>query len=100
MAEFNERYCIYEPDTNQVLKVCETKQEAISEVKFANVFRRMCGKSDLMVGRCELTQEELRVFTETSKDCTDCRNYWQNTDTENECNGQDKICHEFAEMEK
>ena len=65
MAEFNERYCIYDTSTNQVLKVCETKQEAISEAKFANAFRRMCGKSDLMVGKCELTQEELKVFVET-----------------------------------
>ena len=65
MAEFNERYCIYEPGTNQVLKVCETKQEAISEVKFANTFRKMCGKSALMVGKCELTLEELKALVET-----------------------------------
>ena len=65
MAEFNERYCVYEPSTNQILKVCENKQEAISEAKFANVFRKMCGKSDLMVGKCELTQEELKTLAET-----------------------------------
>lgn len=45
-------------------------------------------------------KEAEAALKEMSKDCTDCRNYWQNTDTENECNGQDKICHEFAEMVK
>lgn len=47
-----------------------------------------------------LTRSEAeKALAEMSKDCTDCRNYWQNTDTENECNGQDKPCHEFVEME-
>lgn len=29
------------------------------------VFRKMCGKTDLMVGKCELTQEELKALAET-----------------------------------
>jgi hypothetical protein len=27
--------------------------------------------------------------------CEDCEYYWQNSDTEIECQGEDKICHEF-----
>lgn len=33
---------------------------------------------------------------ETIKDCCDCKYYWQNSDTENECQGQSEICHEFV----
>ena len=64
MCELNERYCVYKPSTNEVYKVCETKQEALSETRFANVFRKMCGKESLMVGKCALTQEELKVLAE------------------------------------
>ena len=48
-----------------------------------------------------LTKEEAeKALREASKDCTNCRYYWQNTDTESECNGQNKPCHEFVETEK
>ena len=30
-----------------------------------------------------------------AKDCTKCFWYWQNNDTENECEGLEKPCHEF-----
>ena len=30
--------------------------------------------------------------------CCDCAYYWQNTDTENECVGEDEPCHEFIEF--
>ena len=34
-------------------------------------------------------------------ECLNCSHYWQNTDTENECNGNEKEpCHEFVEIEK
>ena len=32
------------------------------------------------------------------EECCDCAYYWQNTDTENECVGEDKPCHEFIEF--
>lgn len=32
-------------------------------------------------------------------ECITCAYYWENTDTENECNGEDKPCHEFIKYE-
>ena len=32
------------------------------------------------------------------KQCEQCAYYWENTDTENECDGEDEICHEFIEF--
>ena len=36
-----------------------------------------------------------------NKDCTNCHFYWQNNDSENQCNGTRdyKPCHEFVERE-
>ena len=32
--------------------------------------------------------------------CTTCKWYWQNNDTENECEGSDVPCHEYIEQPK
>lgn len=32
-------------------------------------------------------------------ECYDCRWYWQNNDTEMECQGEEKICCEFIKEE-
>ena len=31
-------------------------------------------------------------------ECADCAYYWENTDTENECQGENSICHEFIKF--
>lgn len=31
-------------------------------------------------------------------ECCDCAYYWENTDTENECDGETKPCHEFIQF--
>ena len=33
------------------------------------------------------------------EECYKCTYYWKNTDTENECSGADKPCHEYIEEE-
>lgn len=32
--------------------------------------------------------------------CYQCHWYWENNDTENECNGTEKNCDEFIEIEE
>ena len=48
-----------------------------------------------------LTREEAeQALEENKKDCTKCFWYWKNNDTENECKGEEKPCHEFILAEK
>lgn len=32
-------------------------------------------------------------------ECINCAYYWENTDTENECEGEATICHEYIEFD-
>lgn len=67
MNELIERYCVYEPSTNEILRICGTKEEALSDTKYANVFRKMVGEEPLMAGKVALTVEELELFAEMEK---------------------------------
>ena len=31
-------------------------------------------------------------------DCLNCAYYWQNTDTENQCEGENEPCHDYIEF--
>lgn len=53
-----EKYCVYEPSTNIIHSLFDTPSESLSEVKFANVFRRMLNQEPLMAGKVSLTEEE------------------------------------------
>lgn len=57
-----EAYCIYELSTNQIYQLCDTKGEALSEVRFANVFRKMLKKEPLMAGKASLTEDEYKAL--------------------------------------
>jgi hypothetical protein len=35
--------------------------------------------------------------SEVCEQCLECECYWQNTDSENECEGAKEPCHEFIE---
>lgn len=35
---------------------------------------------------------------EVCKECEGCAYYWENTDTENECNGDVEICDDYIEF--
>lgn len=76
-------------------KVLDRKRMTVEPLKFA-----LCHLEHIGDWYFLTKAEAEKALAEMTKDCTDCRNYWQNTDTENECNGQDKPCHEFVEMEK
>ena len=46
-----------------------------------------------------MSQEELvEKLAKVCDDCLNCAHYWQNTDTENECEGQNEPCHEYIEF--
>lgn len=53
-----EKYCVYEPSTNSIHNLFDAPSEALSEVKFANVFRKMLNQEPLMAGKVLLTEEE------------------------------------------
>lgn len=44
-------------------------------------------------------EEYYKLMKSCCKQCEQCTYYWENTDTENECDGEDEICHEFIEVE-
>ena len=39
------------------------------------------------------------ALKDAHKECFACHWYWQNNDTENQCEGQKEVCHEFIEIE-
>lgn len=43
-------------------------------------------------------REDTRM-KEICDECYECLWYWQNNDTENKCNGQERPCHEFVKVE-
>ena len=57
-----EKYCVYEPSTNSIHNLFDTPSEALSEVKFANIFRKMLNQELLMAGKVSLTEEEYSTW--------------------------------------
>ena len=74
---------------------CEILSVIVNSIMDSLSYKNNLGKGIFLT-----KAEAEKALAEMTKDCTDCRNYWQNTDTGNECNGQEKPCHEFAKMEK
>ena len=39
------------------------------------------------------------IWIDVCDECLDCKNYWKNNDTETECEGEEKPCHEYSRLE-
>ena len=47
----------------------------------------------------DIREEEYNKLIKSCFDqCEQCAYYWENTDTENQCEGEDEICHDFIEF--
>lgn len=56
----------------------------------------VCGYKGI---RCKLMLENERaMLRDCCDECLKCAYYWQNTDTENQCEGENKPCHEYIEF--
>ena len=86
-------------DTHALFKMMP---RGFNKKKFSVSYQVVNNKNLQEIQNYSKQQRQVERMFDYEKDCCDdclnCAYYWQNTDTENQCEGENEPCHEYIEF--